>query len=322
LALAQSTPTSEPKKTDAKLWGQTRTFLFTYAGSANDLKPGEEASVWLPIPPSSPEQEVEIVSKKLPANGTFHQEPQYGNKALFFKAKADESGKVAFEIVYRVTRKEVKSDIRANVTLEPRITEKVSRFLEPDRLVPITGKPLDLIKGQRLPRDDQFAAAKILYDVVDGHMKYSKQGKGWGNGDAVWACDSKFGNCTDFHSLFISMARGNKIPSKFEMGFSLPPQRGAGAIGGYHCWAWFLPQGKGWVPVDISEANRFPRMKDYYFGSLTEDRVQFTTGRDIDLEPRQQGPALNYFIFPYVEVDGQVWPQEKIGRAFGYHDGK
>ncbi len=69
-----------------------------------------------------------------------------------------------------------------------------------------------------------------MYDVVDEHMKYRKDGEGWGRGDAVWACDSKFGNCTDFHSLFISMARGNKIPSKFEMGFSIPAKRGAGLI--------------------------------------------------------------------------------------------
>ena len=76
--------------------------------------------------------------------------------------------------------------------------------------MPVDGKPLDLLKenlkGKKLP-GEQYAAAKVLYDVVNTHMKYSKEGKGWGQGDSVWACDSKFGNCTDFHSLFISMAR-------------------------------------------------------------------------------------------------------------------
>jgi transglutaminase-like putative cysteine protease len=86
-------------------------------------------------------------------------------------------------------------------------------------------------------------------------------GEGWlnliGNAqvDSLWPCDSRYGNCTDFHSLFISMARCSKIASKFEMGFSVPEKPGAGTIPGYHCWAWFLAEGKGWVPVDISEAN-------------------------------------------------------------------
>ena len=57
------------------------------------------------------------------------------------------------------------------------------------------------------------------------------------------------------------------------MGFPLPPKRGEGDIGGYHCWALFKPEGKGWVPVDISEANKDPKMTEYYFGNLTEDRV-------------------------------------------------
>src|SRR5262249_8495557 len=150
----------------------------------------------------------------------------------------------------------------------------IDRFLEADKLVPISGKPLELLKDKKLP-EDQFASARELYDVVNQHMKYSKEGKGWGRGDSVWACDSKFGNCTDFHSLFISMARAKKIPAKFEMGFPIPSKRGEGTVPGYHCWAWFLPEGKGWIPVDISEANRNPDMKAYYFGNLTEDRVQF-----------------------------------------------
>jgi transglutaminase-like putative cysteine protease len=150
-------------------------------------------------------------------------------------------------------------------------------------------------------------------------MKYSKEGKGWGQGDAVWACDSRFGNCTDFHSLFISMARGNKVPAKFEMGFSVPEKHGRGPVGGYHCWAWFLSK-QGWIPVDISEANRHPDQTEYYFGNLTEDRVQFTTGRDITLAPPQAGGPLNYFIYPYAEVDGRAYPAEKIDRSFAYQD--
>jgi len=93
-------------------------------------------------------------------------------------------------------------------------------------------------------------------------------------------------------------------------------------VEGYHCWAKFHPRGKGWVPVDISEANKNPRMTDYYFGNLTPDRVAFSTGRDIELLPRQAGPPLNFFIYPYVEVDGKVYAQEKIERRFSFRDEK
>ena len=298
-----------------------RTFLFTYAGSVKELPPGKEARVWLPVAVSGPEQVAKIITQNLPNNGTIHTENQYGNTMLYFQAKANDKGEILFEVVYKVHRKEVLTDLAANLVLKPTPKDNLSRFLEPDAKVPITGKPLELLKEKNVP-NDQFAAAKVFYDVVNNHMKYSKEGKGWGQGDSVWACDSKFGNCSDFHSLFISMARGNKIPAKFEMGFPIPIKHGTGAVGGYHCWAWFLPNQRGWVPVDISEANRNPDLKEFYFGNLTEDRVRFTTGRDINLEPRQNGPALNFFIYPYVEVDGKTHPQEKIERRISYQDVK
>ncbi|MBI2805119.1 MAG: transglutaminase domain-containing protein [Planctomycetes bacterium] len=301
--------------------GKQRHFLFTYGGAVKGLTPGTAARVWLPVAVAGPEQVVAIHSKNLPAKAKVHHEKQYGNAMIYFQAKANAKGEIPFEIVYDVRRKEVKTDLAANAVLKPSAKENVTRFLQPDSKVPIAGKPLDLLKDKKLP-GDQFAAARVLYDVVNGHMKYSKVGKGWGRGDSVWACDSKFGNCSDFHSLFISMARGNAIPAKFEMGFPLPSKRGEGPIGGYHCWAWFLPNQKGWVPVDISEANRHPDLKEYYFGNLTEDRVRFTTGRDINLQPPQEAGPLNFFIYPYVEVAGKTYPQESITRRFAYRDVK
>jgi len=190
--------------------------------------------------------------------------------------------------------------------------------------VPVGGKPAaTLLKGKELP-GDRMDAAKALYDLVNRHMQYSKKGDGWGQGDAMWACDSRYGNCTDFHSLFISLARTNKIPARFEIGFALPAKRGKGEIPGYHCWAEFSPDGKTLVPVDISQANQAqgtsPKMVEYLFGNLTEDRVTFSVGRDLTLAPAQAGPPLNFFIYPYVEVEGQPYAADKVRRQFRYQD--
>ena len=152
------------------------------------------------------------------------------------------------------------------------------------------------------------------------HMQYDKSRPGFGRGDARWACESRFGNCTDFHSLFISIARGRKVPSRFEMGFPLPGDAREGTVGGYHCWAHFYVDGKGWIPLDISEADKHPSLRRYYFGNLSADRFSLSRGRDLVLSPPQSGPPLNYFVYPYVEVDGEVWPQEKIEKHFRFRD--
>jgi transglutaminase-like putative cysteine protease len=104
--------------------------------------------------------------------------------------------------------------------------------------------------------------------------------------------------------VFISLMRAQGIPARFEIGFPLA-EAPAGEIAGYHCWAEFYLDKMGWVPVDISEAWKAPAKHDYFFGSLDANRIRFSTGRDLTLEPRQAGPPLNYFVYPYVEVDGK-----------------
>ncbi len=295
---------------------KSRTFNLTYAGTITGQAAGATVKVWLPVPPSNDEQMVEIVSKKLPEGAKLSREPWYDNQMFYFETKAGADGSVPYEVVYKVTRKEIRG------LTEPAMdANKIARFLQPDELVPITGKPLELLKGKTLP-EEPMARARAFYDLVNGHMKYDKTNPGWGRGDSVWACDSKTGNCTDFHSLFISLARAYKIPAKFEMGFSIPEKRGSGEVKGYHCWAKFRPSDKGWVAVDISEANKDPKMKDYYFGNLTEDRVAISVGRDIDLVPRQMGKALNFFLAPYAEVEGKAVANDKIAGRNAYEDVK
>jgi transglutaminase-like putative cysteine protease len=297
---------------------RSRTFQFTYAATVTGLKPDQIARIWIPAPPVTAQQEVKVVSKELPGKKLFGRDATYNNLILFVESKADVKGQVALKVVYKVKRREVVTKGMAGIT-QKEADKRIKRFLEPDAKVPITGKPLELIKGKKLPAD-QVRQSRFLYDVVNKHMTYAKDTPGWGQGDAVWACGSGRGNCSDFHSLFISLARSRKIPAKFEMGFPLPDKHGGGEIPGYHCWAWFRAKDKGWIPVDISEANKNPKMTEYYFGNLTADRIQFSTGRDITLVPKQAGSSLNFFVYPYVEVDGKPYPQEQIEKKFSFKD--
>src|SRR5262249_5398114 len=157
------------------------------------LMPGQVARIWLPVPSSNEDQVVAIIRKELPAEGKMGKEAEYGNQVLYVEAKANAEGKVPVAVTYRVQRKEVRADLKNAA----RDTEDVKRFLQPDVFVPIDGKPLTLLASRDLPRD-QLELGRVLYDVVNDHMRYSKEGTGWGRGDAVWACDSRFGNCSDF----------------------------------------------------------------------------------------------------------------------------
>ncbi|MCH7686547.1 MAG: hypothetical protein IH899_07700 [Planctomycetes bacterium] len=59
-------------------------------------------------------------------------------------------------------------------------------------------------------------------------------------------------------------------------------------------------------------------MKDYYFGHLSADRVLFTTGRDLQLDPAPQTGPVNFLIYPHIEVDGTL--HTKFSKRFRYED--
>ena len=300
---------------------RTRSFQFNYRFGVSGIKPGATVRIWMPVPTSSSDQQVASLPYQLPTEPSFHIEPKYGNRILYLESMAPESGELSFDVPYRVQRREVlalSSDVPA-VGTQTLPANQRELFLGANTRVPIDERPLELLSDLELS-DDTRARAKQLYEVVDRHVTYNKVGTGWGNGDVLWVCDSRFGNCTDFHSLFISLARSQGLPSRFEIGFPIPGDAAQGEVGGYHCWAFFFTAKRGWVPVDISEADQDPSMKEYYFGSLTPDRITFSTGRDIELMPKSAHGPLNYFIYPHVEVDGISLPRQQIALKFCYAD--
>lgn len=61
-------------------------------------------------------------------------------------------------------------------------------------------------------------------------------------------------------------------------------------------------------------------MKEYYFGDLTADRVMFSVGRDLKLVPESKHQPLNFFIYPHVEIGGDVVPAGNVELQFAYEN--
>jgi len=117
----------------------------------------------------------------------------------------------------------------------------------------------------------------------------------------------------------VSLARSEGIPARFEIGFPVPMDRSSGAIGGYHCWVKFYLPGRGWVPIDASEAAKHPEQRELLFGTHPADRVHFTTGRDLVVSESSRHLPLNYFIYPHIEVGGEPWTQ-KVKTRFEFRE--
>jgi len=300
----------------------SRTFDFTYQVTLKDLPAGaHHVRVWIPRAINDANQTVALKKVDSPVHLRETHESAYGNHILYGEIPNPQPGATEIKVEYEVTRKEYS---RGDLTGLERsglptagAPKNLDRFLRPDRLVPVDGKIKAMADEITQGKHGSVKKAHAIYNYVFQTLRYDKSGTGWGRGDTLWVCDAKHGNCTDFHSLFISLARAAGIPARFEIGFPVPSGT-EGTIPGYHCWAEFYVVGLGWVPVDISEAWKDPKKRDYFFGAVDANRVQFTVGRDLTLKPQQAGNPLNYFIYPYVEVDGK--PFEGVGKKFTYQE--
>jgi transglutaminase-like putative cysteine protease len=294
-------------------------FTFHYAFTIKNLSAGEKIRVWIPVAHPDDYQEVKIVSAKGDLPLKITSESKYGNQ-IYYAETASAQPELHFDIEYEVIRHErvaLRQTDARNIPVSLTSEEK-QQDLQPDILVPVTGLPADLAARVTQGKTQPLEKARAIYDYVFTTMRYDKSGTGWGHGDVLYACDAKKGNCTDFHSLFIAMARSQGIPARFEIGFPIPPDKHSAEVAGYHCWSDFYIDGKGWIPVDISEAWKHPEKRDYFFGSHDANRVQFSMGRDLRLNPPQEGKPLNDFVYPYVEVDGKEYPN--LSLAFYFAD--
>ena len=321
LLTAQST--SNASSNAQKFSPPSRTFHFTYSFTVKDIPSGaKRVRVWVPVPQTDQHQSVRVLAIKAPVKTQMTQEPEYGNRMMYAEIQNAAPSKAEFTLEYEIKRREYSRGDFAQLERTDQkpslVSASMRRLIAPDNLIPTDGKIKTLAVEVTGSQTGAVAKAKAAYDYFFTTMRYDKTGSGWGRGDALWACDAKHGNCTDFHSPFIGVLRADGIPARFDIGFPLPENKDKGDIAGYHCWAEFHASKTGWVPVDISEAWKAKEKQDYFFGSVDANRVQFSTGRDVTLTPKQDGPALNYFVYPYVEVDGK--PYENVDKQFSFEE--
>lgn len=292
-----------------------RQFTFTYSVQVHPT--AEALDIFLPIAQSNTQQIILDMEFKSDIPGEFRQENLYGNKFWHGILQEGTSDTVDISITYRVSRPTNSLEYRESVDT-PLLTESEKElFLNANSRVPVSGELVDSIRAGLAPAlPASLDKARTIYDYVVGNMEYKKVGTGWGNGDTYWACSEKYGNCTDFHALFTSLARAEQIPSRFEIGFPVPMDREEGIISGYHCWVNFYLPEMGWFPIDASEARKDLSKQDLLFGTQPPDRIQFTIGRDLELGKGHKAGPLNYFVYPHLEQDGKMYTG--FTRSFNY----
>ena len=271
-------------------------FEFLYEVTLPELT--DFARMWIPLPRNDAFQTVRTMGIRTPGAHTILTDRRHGNRVLFLELTPQDSRKT---IALRFEVDRIEKAVYSDEGSSP------GDFLAPERNVPANDEFRTVAQEVVEGKHGELVRARALYDHTIDRMRYMKFGEGYGQGDAQYACDSRTGNCTDFHSYFIALARSVGIPARFAIGAAVPSARNDGALSGYHCWAEFYAESMWW-PVDISEGDKYTSLATYYFGHHPANRIELSRGRDLEVDPGPVSGPINFLAYPVLEVAGATVP--------------
>ena len=274
-----------------------------------------DVRVWIPYPVSNNTQDISNVRIK----GNFSQsgiygEKETGNLALYAEWATPTKDRT-ITLAFDATAKElVKKDFPA---VEPDIPVEIKEYLKSTAFIPTDGKVKEIALSITNGKQKISEKARAVYQWVVENTVRDPDVKGCGTGEVEKAIVKKSGKCADISSVFVSVARAAGVPAREVFGLRLGKKDEEDMTGGHHCWAEFYVPGYGWVPADAADVRKAMLVEkldlkgaqdkiDYYFGGVDQYRIALARGgRGYYLNPRQNDGPLNYFMYPYAEVNGK-----------------
>lgn len=304
-------------------------FIFPVSSMAND-RSGEveiavtvaapddskDVRVWIPYPVSNATQDISNVR----ISGNFTQSGVYGEKetgnlALYAEWTAPTKDR-AITLTFDATASEL---IRRDFPKEESsIPPEIKEYLKSSKFIPTDGKVKEVALSVTKNKKKISEKARAVYQWVVENTVRDPDTKGCGTGDVEIQITKRSGKCADISSVFVSIARAAGVPAREVFGLRLGKKDDEDMTGGHHCWAEFYVPGYGWVPADAADVRKIMLVDkldlkgaqdkiDYYFGGVDQYRIALGRGgRGYYLNPRQNDGPLNYFMYPYAEVNGKA----------------
>jgi transglutaminase-like putative cysteine protease len=279
---------------------------------------GKKARLWVPYPVSDQDQIISEIKILGDYTGMgVYTEPINGTPILY--AEWSEEAKIRKLVFsFAVTRQEV---IRRDFSVkEPSWNPSdYAEFLKPTSLGPTDGDVKKLAESITRGKKTILEKARAIYDWTCENTYRNPDTVGCGKGDVCELLKDPGGKCTDISSMFIALARASGVPAREIFGIRLGKKSQEDITTWQHCWAEFFLPGYGWVPVDPADVRKAMLVekidindaktkayRDYFWGGVDPYRVAIARGRDLRLNPLQDGDPLNTFGYPYAEIGGKA----------------
>lgn len=278
----------------------------------------KKAELWIPYPVSDENQLIEKVTIKGDfAESGIYTDREHGTTILYARWDKGVPART-LDFSFEVSRDEV---IRKDFpSQEPAWNPAdYAEYLQPTSYGPTNGEIKKLADSITAGQTTVLGKAKAIYDWTCENMFRDPNTVGCGKGDVCSLLKTRGGKCTDIHSVYVALARAAGVPAREILGLRQGKKEGQELTSWQHCWAQFFLPGYGWVPVDPADVRKMMLKHDltledqqtkdyrsYFWGGIDPYRIKLSVGRDITLNPKQQGGPLNTFGYPYAEIGGKA----------------
>jgi len=300
--------------TPGMLLAQSHSGTISMAFDLSSQPDTDTTRLWIPYPVSDENQLItDIHVEGDYAESGVYTDQKYQTAILYARwDKGVPSRKLTFS--FHVVRQEV---VRRDLPKEEAAWDpaEFKPYLSPTRLGPINRQVKDLAAEITHGKTGVKAKARAIYDWIIDNMHRDPDTVGCGIGDVISLMDSLGGKCTDLHSVFVTLCRAAGVPAREIFGIRQGKAPLVDITTWQHCWAEFYMPGYGWVPVDPADVLKKmlvenlkrsdPKIKaarKYFWGAWDPYRVQLAMGRDVKLNPAQDGPPLNNFGYPFAQI--------------------
>lgn len=299
-----------------------RHFVLHYTVNVKDVPAGKKVRIWIPLIHSDAFQDVQVLSKESDLKLRQSIDDTSGNSSLVAEAEPTKVRDYRFSIEYDLVRFErtdlVDGKLAPGAHPERSSAAYQAGFLQADKLGPITGPIAQIATEESKAAGTPVEKAYAIYEYLRRALRFAPSGKDCCRGDANKALDAKQGDSTDLTAVFVATLRSQQIPARAAVGFQLPADKHSGELTTHFSWAEFYGAPMGWLPADLAAGVQHPDQRGYSFGFLDMNRIQVSVGRDLKLNPPQEGGPLNFFVDPYVEVEGK--PYSKVALDVSFYD--
>ncbi len=299
------------------LWAgeNTQSGILTWHFSIKVSPTARVARLWVPYPKTGPYQTID----RLQFFGNYTESGIYsdvkGNLMVYARWDLTKVDYPELILRYRVYRRQriQKQFPNVGAALNP---DNFREFMELPGDCPVSDRIKELSRRITEGKADIHQKALAIYDWIINSLHRDPGVKGCGRADICLTLEEQGGKCEDISSLFVALARASGIPARTVFGLRLGKHDSTDLTRSQHCWAEYFEPAYGWVPVDPSDVLKassekgvrkdspeIRQLRAYYFGALDPFRIALSRGKKITLTPPQARGPLDYFMYPYLEVD-------------------